>query len=144
MHERYVRDGRILQAMPLSFYCAPYLVTTLRNYSPLDFYDRIIELNEARTSLAMLARRITARAPILVRLSHVIRTFAMRIELAEMKRIRGLLATDQAFRSFHDGNSPTLPEFYHRRFEARLGRYAELMPRTERQPASDEEPRAAA
>ena len=27
-----------------------------------------------------------------------------------------------------------LPEFYHRRFERRLGRYAELLPREERRP----------
>jgi hypothetical protein len=144
MHERYARDGRILRAMPLSFYCAPYLVTTLRNYTPLEFYDRIIELHEARTSLAMLARRIAARAPILVRLSHVIRTFAMRIELVEMRKIRALLATDQTFRAFHEGHSPTLPEFYHRRFETRLGRYAELMPRTERHPTPGGEQLAAA
>jgi hypothetical protein len=39
--------------------------------------------------------------------------------------------------SFHEGRSAALPEFHQQRFEARMGAYAELIPRAERTPVLD-------
>jgi len=45
-----------------------------------------------------------------------------------------MMATDPWFRAFHEGRSLQVPEYYHWRYEQRLGRYAELVPRAERVP----------
>lgn len=42
------------------------------------------------------------------------------------------LETDRQFRAFHDNRPVPPPEFYHPRFEHRLGRYAGLLDRAER------------
>ena len=44
------------------------------------------------------------------------------------------MKTDRDFRAFHEGRSKALPEYYHRKFEAALGPYAELLSREDRQP----------
>jgi hypothetical protein len=45
-----------------------------------------------------------------------------------------MLRSDREFRTFHEGRSQVLPEFYHRMYERRLGPYAELMSRRDRVP----------
>jgi hypothetical protein len=50
------------------------------------------------------------------------------------------LAADPAFRAFHDGRPVPLPEFYHRRFESRLGKYAGLLTRADRVPVLEPPP----
>jgi hypothetical protein len=44
-----------------------------------------------------------------------------------MRHIRDQLKNDEGFRAFHEGRGKTLPEFYRRRFQQRLGPYAELI-----------------
>jgi hypothetical protein len=134
LYERYLEQGRILLNMPVSLYFAPYLVTTLKHYNPLEYYDHLISIYELMTSRRMLANRLRARAPIYVRLAHILRTLSMRKELAEQRRVRHMLATDRDFRAFHDGQPVELPEFYHHVFEQQLGRYARLIPRRDRTP----------
>jgi hypothetical protein len=134
LFDRYLADHRILPEMPLALYCSPYLATTLPRYSVTDYYDQLIAMYATLTAERMLVRRMMAKAPLLVLLSYLLRTLALRAELAEMRRIRRMLADDSHFLAFHEGRTTALPEFYHRRFEQRLGRYAELLPREERRP----------
>lgn len=134
LYDQYLLEGRILEEMPISLYFAPYLVTTLKHYDPLEYYDHLIDIYEVMTSGRMLYERIRPRAPFPVRAGHFLRTFAMRQELAEQRRVRAMLATDPQFRAFHEGRPVALPEFYHRLYERRLGRYAELISRQERIP----------
>ena len=147
LHEKYSAHGRILKSLPLAFYCAPYLATTLEHYDPVEYYDHLIDMYVVMTSNRMLARRILAKAPAPIRIAHVLRTFAMRQELAEQRRLRKLLATDTQFRSFQEGRSDVLPDFFHRRITQRLGSYAELLSHADRIPiyvSSTQEPAAAA
>ena len=58
----------------------------------------------------------------------------MRQDLTVLRLLRKMLATDAEFRAFHEGRTRLLPEFYHRCYEQKLGRYADLMPRAERIP----------
>jgi hypothetical protein len=134
MFDRLLVEGRILTKLPLAFYCSPYLAFTIGNYRPDEYYARMIEIYELITSTCILVRRAIAKGPLLVRLSNVMRSLAMRAELRELRHIHQMLATDQQFALFHEGRSNELPEFYHRRFEQRLGQYAELISRTERIP----------
>lgn len=144
LYEQWRRAGRILEAMPFAFYYNPYLAITVKHYEPLRYYDHLIDIHVALGSTRMLARRLTTGAAPTVRFIHSLRTFAARRELAAFRRIRAMLESDDRFLAFHEGRSDTLPEFYHRLFEKRLGRYAELVPRAARRPLLEEPPAVAA
>jgi len=134
LYDRYLAEERILQEMPISLYFAPYLVTTVKHYNPLEYYDQLIGIYEVMTSRQMLFERIRARSPLAIRVGHVMRTLAMRQELSEQRRVRRQLATDRRFLAFHEGRSAALPEYYQQVLERRLGRYAELVPPRDRIP----------
>lgn len=140
LYDRYLAEGRILRDMPVSLYFAPYLVTTLKHYEPLEYYDHLIRISETMTSRRMIFDRIRARNSKAMRAFLMLRTLVIRQELRELRRVRAMLAADPAFRAFHDGRPIDLPEFYHRRYERRLGRYAELIPRRDRYPVAAETP----
>ncbi len=137
LYDRYLAEGRILVSMPIPLYFAPYLVTSVKNYHPLEYYDHLINIYRVTTSNRMLASRIVAKAQPIVRLFFGLRTFAMRQELAEMHRIRRMLATDASFRAFHEGRSDIVPDFYHRRIQERLGRYACLLSHADHVPVHE-------
>jgi hypothetical protein len=126
--------GQILESMPFSFYYTPYLVTTVPHYPATEYYDQLIDIYSAMTSNAMLARRFVTKSTLGFSLFHALRTFAMRQDLAVLRLLRKTLAADAQFRAFHEGSRASLPEFYHRRYEQKLGRYAHLISRAERTP----------
>ncbi|MFQ5912574.1 MAG: B12-binding domain-containing radical SAM protein [Nitrospinota bacterium] len=138
LYDKCLAEGRILKSMPFTFYLNFYLVITLTNYHPIEYYDHLIDIISVITSKGMLVRRLLTKSHPVVRLIHTLRAFAAREELAEYRRIRKMLATDAQFRAFHEGRSDALPEFYHWRYEQRLGPYAELISRAERIPVLDE------
>ena len=137
LFDQYVAEGRVLRRLPLAFYCAPYLATTLKNYDPPAYYRQLIRIHEAATDGRALLRRVAARNLLGIRLAHLSQTLSYRTQLGEMRRVARMLEEDPQFRAFHDNRPAPLPEFYHRRFEQRLGRYAELIGRDERQPVMD-------
>jgi hypothetical protein len=134
LFDRYLAEERVLRKLPLAFYCAPYLATTLKNYDPPAYYRQLLRIHGAATDRRALLRRMAARNPIGVRLAHLSQTLSYRTQLSEMRRIARMLEEDRQFRVFHDNRPVPLPEFYHRRYEQRLGRYAQLIGRAERQP----------
>jgi hypothetical protein len=138
LYDEWYREGRILSAMPFAFYYNPYLAVTIRHYDPLSYYDHLIDIHDALSSNRMLARRLTTGARPMVRFIHSLRTVAARRELGAFHVIREMLASDIRFRAFHEGRGAALPEFYHRLYEQRLGRYAELVPRGARIPVLEE------
>ena len=54
LYETYLEQSRILRAMPLAFYYSPYLVTTLKNYSPVDYYKQLIDMSAYAGSKPLL------------------------------------------------------------------------------------------
>lgn len=134
LYDRCLAQGRILRSMPFSFYYTPYLVTTLENYHPIDYYEKLTDMYGFMTSGAMIARRLVAEAPPTLRMLHVLRSLAMKKFLAAFRRIKGLLKTDLEFRAFHEGRSSALPEYYRRVYERKLGKYASLLSPAERTP----------
>lgn len=127
LFDNYLAEGRILRAMPFAFYFTPHLVTTLRNYHPREYYDRLIDISKEIASNLMLSRRVLARSRPSVRFIHALRTLATRWDIAEFRRLRRMMASDAGFMAFHEGRSDVLPEYYRWRLGARLGRYAELL-----------------
>lgn len=88
----------------------------------------------ARPPGAAQADQPTAAAPAPVRAGHFFQAIAHRAQVAELRRVLHRLETDRPFRAFHEGKSVPLPEFDHRRFERRLGRFAGLVSRADRVP----------
>ncbi len=132
-YDRYLAEGRILTSMPFAFYYGPYLVTTLKNYSPVAYYEKLVEMFSHMTSGNMLLKRLQTTSG-RIRLAHVARTVGFRRMLGTLRRFVDLMNTDRQFRAFHEGESQTLPEFYHRQFELLLGPYATLLSREDRHP----------
>ncbi len=133
LYDQYLEGGRILEAMPFAFYYAPYLVTTIKNYSPIAYYERLVEMHAHMISASMLAKRLRATRG-LIRLASVTRTLSMREWVGDFQRILTLMKTDRNFLAFHEGQSRELPEFYHRQYERTLGPYAALLSREDRRP----------
>ena len=135
LYEKYDSEDRILKSMPLSFYFKiSYLTIRMKSYSPLQYYDHLIDLNQELSSTKMMIRRMATRLPLLTRLFHNARALAVRKDIEDMKKVRSLLVTDNGFRAFFEGRSQELPDFFHNLYEKNLGPYAELIPRKERTP----------
>lgn len=134
LYDRALARDKILKCVPFSFYYTPYLVTTMPNYHPIEYYEKLIDIYSAMTSPTMLARRVAIKSTFNLSLLHALRTFSMRQDLATFRLLHGMLQTDPGFRAFHEGRPGVLPEFYHRRFEEKLGRYASLVSRADRIP----------
>lgn len=129
------REGRILRNMPFALYFTlQYTVTTLKHYHPIEFYDHLIDLYSTIGSVSMLAKRVLAGGHPFFRFLNAVRTLDDRRDVREFETVRNLLASDSQFLAFHEGKPVPLPEFYHRRFEERLGDYAHLISRDERAP----------
>ena len=140
LFDRYRAEGRILSGMPLACYCAPYLVTTLKNYDPVTFYRHLVQIQTAITSWRALARRVASPASFAIRFAQAVQTLSFGEQAKESRTILRLLQSDRKFRAFHEGERVPVPEFYHRQYERRLGRYAELLTRADRIPILDPVP----
>ncbi|MCB9948188.1 MAG: radical SAM protein [Rhodospirillaceae bacterium] len=127
LHAAYEREGRILKSLPFAFYHNPYLAIRLKHYDPITYYDHLIDIHRSFASARMMARRLAQPSRSGVRFIHALRTIAARDEVAALKRIRRTMATDRAFRAFHEGETERLPDFYRAQVAKRLGRYAELL-----------------
>ncbi len=134
LHDTLTAQGRILSAMPFSFYYAPYLVTTIKNYDPVTYYEKLTELYTHAASPAMLRRRMASSSRRSVRWINRARAAAFRTDVGSFRDILGMMRSDPGFRAFHEGTSTTLPAYYQRLGERMLGRFAELLSPEERTP----------
>jgi radical SAM superfamily enzyme YgiQ (UPF0313 family) len=134
LHDELMAQGRILTAMPFTFYYAPYLVTTLKHYDPITYYEKLAELYAYASSPAMLRRRLATTSRRVLGYVHRARTATYRTDVASYRRIVDLLRSDPQFLAFHEGQSASLPEFYRRAGDRLLGSYAELLSDVDRTP----------
>ncbi|WP_308257911.1 B12-binding domain-containing radical SAM protein [Pseudonocardia lacus] len=134
LHDQLAADGRVLTAMPFSFYYAPYLVTTIKNYDPVSYYRKLIELYAHAASPQMLRRRLATTTHRPIAYVHRARTASFRADVRSFEGIVRMLRSDPEFLAFHEGRSTALPGYYRRLEERMLGRYAELLSPAERTP----------
>ncbi len=134
LYDIMLSEKRILESMPFSFYYAPYLVTTIKNYEPAEYYRRLIRLFEFCASRDMLRRRLKASRGWQVGTIHRVRTAFTRQAIGSYRRILDMLENDRQFLDFHTGKTQELPEFYYREQEMMLGRYAELLSKDDLKP----------
>jgi hypothetical protein len=129
--DRLASEGRILRSMPFAFYYDPFLTFIPAHYTPVAYYDLLIDLFSLVTSREMWVRRLARRIHPLVKFIHAVQALGMRHELGQIKRLRALIAESPGMRAFHEGRSDELPEFYHRQLEKMLGPYRELLTRAD-------------
>ena len=134
LYDDYLAQGRILTLMPFAFYYMPYLVMTLKNYSPLEYYDKLIEIYSTANSYKLLAPRIASTPDYSLKVLYFLRSFAFQGILGKLKRTRKRFQEDEEFRTFHEGRATKLPTFYRHLYAKRLGRYAELISEAEMTP----------
>lgn len=134
LFKRYLKKGRILETLPFTFYCKPFLATTLKHYTPIEFYEKLIDIFSWMTAFPIMARGIRQSKSFTHKAYQPVCSLSLKRSVREMKQILTLLKTDRHFRRFHDGKTSVLPEFYHRQYEKRLGRFKELISRTDRIP----------
>jgi len=134
MFKRYLRQNRILKSLPYTFYCKPYLATTIKNYHPIDFYEKLIDIFSHMTSLQVQVPALRSTKSWIFKGYHPIRNISLRRMIHTMKQILNLLKSDKNFRNFHEEKTDKLPEYYHQRYESILGPYKELVSRKERIP----------
>jgi hypothetical protein len=137
LFERYRDESRILTTLPFTFYCKPYLATTIKHYSPVEFYEKLIDIFTHMTSWSAQYHAVRSMDNLIFRGYLPIRNFSLRVMIRTMRQILVLLKTDRSFRAFHEGESQALPEYYHRKYEAFLGPYKELISREERAPVME-------
>jgi radical SAM superfamily enzyme YgiQ (UPF0313 family) len=133
LYDQHLDEGRVLTSMPFAFYWGPYLATKLKNYSPVAYYEKYVQIFEHLTSRTMLASRLRATSGIM-RCMHLTRTLGMRQMVGRLRGFIHQMKTDGQFRAFHEGASQTLPRFYHRLYDDLLGPYAALLSEEDRQP----------
>ncbi|HVV19593.1 MAG TPA: radical SAM protein [Pseudonocardiaceae bacterium] len=135
LHDEMVASGRVLAEMPFNFYYAPYLVTTVKHYDPITYYELLVDLYSHAASQDMLRKRLRATSGHrVIGWVHRARTAGFRSDIAAFRAILRTLRSDPEFLAFHEGRNATLPEFYHRAGDRALGRYAELLSREDRTP----------
>jgi radical SAM superfamily enzyme YgiQ (UPF0313 family) len=134
LFSRCLADGRILENMPFTFYYTPYLVMTLENYHPIEYYEKLADMYSVMTSGTLIVNRVFTDAPSSLRMMHVLRSLAMKKFLAAFRRMGNMLRTDLQFRAFHEGRSAALPDYYRHIYERNLGKYATLLSQAERTP----------
>ena len=134
LFEKYLTENRILTTMPFSFYYMPYLVYTLKNYSPVVFYEKLIDMLSYISSGSLLLKRLKNAPEPLQSGYNVFKTLGNRQMVGRLRDILNLLVTDKQFRAFHEHETDVLPEFYHCQYERLLGPYATLMSREDRKP----------
>jgi radical SAM superfamily enzyme YgiQ (UPF0313 family) len=134
LYERYISEGRILTAMPFTFYYMPYLVYMVKNYSTTAFYEKLIDMVSYISSGSMLLKKLKKEPAPFSSGYNIVKTLSNRQIIGRLRDILNLLNSDKQFRAFHEHETDVLPEFYHRLYERSLGPYASLLSHEERKP----------
>jgi len=137
LYETYLEQSRILRAMPLAFYYSPYLVTTLKNYGPIDFYKQLIDVSAYSGSKSLWWQRMRSVTNWSTRMLMSLRAVRVTQRVREFETILKMLTTDSQFLAFHEGRSTVLPQYYHQMYERHLGPYAALLSFDDRTPVMD-------
>jgi radical SAM superfamily enzyme YgiQ (UPF0313 family) len=127
LFERYLKERRVLETMPFSFYKSPYLPTILKNYEPEDYYSKWIDLLAYQVSPCIVTKQLCASGRSSRKLLLAIRIAAARYQLYQLRRIKQLMDTDASLVAFHEGRQHDLPKLYKTLYCQKLGRYSSLM-----------------
>ncbi len=102
-----------------------------KNYDWIEFYDKVIDLTEYTFSPRSIYRRYKAIKNPTARWMNVMRAVSSegygRIRF--FKKVREQLKEDSSFRSYFEGESTELPDFYIQKVKKDLGIWWEWLPK---------------
>jgi len=102
----------------------------LKNYDPIEFYDRLIDLMEHTWSLKAFARRFQANSHWTAKAINLGRGYVEgRERLKYYRQVRQRLDTDRDFLTFSRGEREEPPTYFFDTIRYRTGRYADLIPK---------------
>lgn len=134
LYDEVRRERRLLKTMPFSFYAMPYLTIVLKHYDPVTFFERMAELFALLVSNRMFRLRLAADSPWFAKFVNSLRIHELSEVLSNLREILKQLQRDPQMVKFHLGVTTAVPDFYLRRYNEQLGRYAEMMPLAESGP----------
>ncbi len=134
LYDNHLRQGRILKTMPFSFYIVPYLTLLLKNYDPITYFEKMIDLHEFVLSHDLASERRRLSTSLGVRITHEVRQYYAQHKLSAFRDTLRRLRTGRRFLAFHLGETDALPSVYAELYRRQLGKYAELMPVEESAP----------
>lgn len=140
LYDSFLKEDRILKAMPFTFYTMPYLTLRLKNYDPISYFEKMIDLHELVTSNEMLIQRLRISSSLHIKIAHYYRTYTARRRLEAFHLSLDHLKSDPHYLAFHKGETGVLPDVYAYMYQRKLGKYAELMPIEESGPNLSAEP----
>jgi hypothetical protein len=131
---KWQKEGRLLTTMPFYFYQMPYLVTRPKHYDPIEYYDKVIELQTYATSWSLLRRRLACTQRWDVQLMSITRTINIRRALSFFCKTLDRWRHDRHVLAFHRGDSRALPEVYEQILRRSLGAVSSLLTRSDLTP----------
>jgi hypothetical protein len=127
LHERLMREGRILRGMPLALSYMPHLATVPVTGDARTLYDQLIAFFEQASSWSLLRRRLTSRLPLGLKALHGLRSQHARARLRTLRAIRHELEADSQLAAFHRGERVPTPARYREAALTIAGPYASLL-----------------
>jgi hypothetical protein len=130
MNLDYQRAGRVLP-FPFHFLNNNHAMNVRpKNYTWPEFYKGLVDVTRYSFSWKAIARRIPATPTMIPKWMNVVRAVSSegfgRIRYHET--IQGLLKTDRSVRSYMEGETDQLPEFYAERIRRELGPAYDFLP----------------
>ena len=127
LFDQYLAEDRILRGMPFMFYYQPYLTTTIKNYEPLDYYEKFSSMISHASTRKMWLSRMKSSRSLTIKSVMTLRTMAVGDRIKEMENIKHALKTDPLMEKFHAGRTEVLPKFYENEYKRILGKYTDVV-----------------
>jgi hypothetical protein len=126
-----LRDSNRLFPLPPMFYVNPLPTFRIKNYSMSEFFSYLILIFRSAIAPQLQLSRLAAALPAAVRLAFFVRSLEIRAYVSELQAFLAQLSTDRELQLFNDGASNTIPAYYFRLLERRLGRYSNILSSSE-------------
>ncbi|HEX2250875.1 MAG TPA: radical SAM protein, partial [Gemmatimonadales bacterium] len=130
MNLEYQRAGRVLP-FPFHFLNNNHAMNVRpKNYTWPEFYDGLVDVTSYSFSWKAIARRIPATATMIPKWMNVVRAVSSEGfgRIRYHRTIRRLLDTDRSVRSYLEGETDVLPDFYAQRIRSELGPAYQFLP----------------
>ncbi|BCG79395.1 hypothetical protein MesoLj113b_29370 [Mesorhizobium sp. 113-3-3] len=125
------QEQRLLP-LPPCYYVDPFPTYRFKNYGMEEFFKHLIAIFREAANAKMAVRRMLEPISLPIRLSFFVRTLQLRRHIRLLERFSRVLAEDKAVVSFNNSDTNTIPPYYDWVLDKRLGRYAGLLLRQDR------------
>jgi hypothetical protein len=125
----FQRANRVLP-FPFHFLSNIQMNIKPRNYSWLEFYDRLIDVTKYSFSPRLALRRFMANGETIPRWLNVVRAFSSERygRVKYYTEIRGRLKADRQFRRFFEQETKDIPQFFVEKIRKDLGKFWDWLP----------------